>query len=166
MKLAEGTEGTEGADQLLQAAKAKAMRYCAYQERAPAEVKQKLLGLGLDPGQVNTLIEYLVHEGFIHEERFATMFAGGRFRLKKWGKDKIRLALQQKGIAAHYVDAALNSIDANAYLACLDELYHHKKAQVAGLPPLQAKIKLFNFLRGKGYEAELVHQVLQKNGHH
>ena len=147
-------------------ATAKAMRYCAYQERAPKEVLEKVLnlGLGLSHDQAMAVVHHLVQEDFINEARFAALYTGGKFRLKKWGKDKIRVALQQKGIGPQQVEQALAQLNAAQYEACLTELYQHKRQQLGTLPPLQLKQKLFNYLRGKGYETHLIHQLLQDNG--
>jgi regulatory protein len=78
-------------------AHAKIQRYCAYQERSHKEVKNKLYEYGLYPGQVDELLSQLISEGFLNEERFAKAFAGGRFRMKKWGRLKIKNELEFNG---------------------------------------------------------------------
>ena len=66
----------------------KLRQYCAYQERSHYEVEQKLWELG-QPGKVHaTLIAQLIEEDYLNEERFAIQFAGGKFRMKDWGRKK------------------------------------------------------------------------------
>jgi len=74
--------------------------YCAYQERAQQEVRDKLYELGMTMDEVEEIMSDLIAENFLNEERFAVQFAGGHFRIKGWGKVKIQHALQQKGSAA------------------------------------------------------------------
>ena len=73
-----------------QEALAKAMRYCAYQERAPREVAEKLKELGQSPSEVTELLQQLKDDDFVNEQRFAKLFSSGKFRIKQWGKRKIQ----------------------------------------------------------------------------
>ncbi|HTN38810.1 MAG TPA: hypothetical protein VL053_17135, partial [Arachidicoccus sp.] len=63
--------------------------YCAYQERNHYEVKQKLYSYGLFSTDVEVILTGLIVDGYLNEERFARQFAGGKFRMKGWGKMKI-----------------------------------------------------------------------------
>jgi regulatory protein len=74
----------------------KVRKYCAYQERSQQEVRDKFYDLGLHSKEVEQGIVILIEEGFINEQRFAMSFAGGKFRMKQWGRDKIKAALQAK----------------------------------------------------------------------
>ena len=60
---------------------------------------RKLYELGADEEVAEEVIVYLIGENFINEERFAKAFAGGKFRIKKWGKIKIKQALKEKGLS-------------------------------------------------------------------
>src|SRR5260370_41440437 len=78
---------------------AKIFRYCAYQERSHREVKNKLFEYGLRPGEVDEILSHLIIEGFLNEERYAKAFAGGKFRIMKWGKIKIQRELELAGVS-------------------------------------------------------------------
>jgi regulatory protein len=69
--------------------KKKIYHYCAYQERCHQEVRNKLYDLGSTTSEVEEMISHLITEGYLNEERFARAYAGGKFRLKNWGKMKI-----------------------------------------------------------------------------
>ncbi len=76
----------------------KAESYCAYQERCQQEVRDKLYSWGLHEVQVENVIAELIASNFINEERFAKAYAGGKFRIKKWGRVKISIAKLKKRI--------------------------------------------------------------------
>src|SRR5487761_1922976 len=89
--------------------------YCAYQERCHAEVKDKLYSFGLHKNEVEPILSELVSENFLNEERFAIQYAGGKFRIKHWGKIKIKQGLQQKQVSAYCIKKALKEIDEDDY---------------------------------------------------
>lgn len=101
----------------------KIRHYCAFQERTHQEVKQKLSGYGLSWSVANELLSKLIEEGFLNEERFARAFAGGRFRMKGWGKRKITVELKKRGISDYSIRAALREeIPQEAYEACVGKI--------------------------------------------
>ena len=85
-------------------------RYCAYQERCHSEVRNKLLSHGIYGDLLEELIGHLIENNYLNEERFALQYAGGKFRIKKWGKEKIKQALKAKGVSAYSIREALTSI--------------------------------------------------------
>ena len=89
----------------------KAKHYCAYQERCHSEVKEKLYGFGLRKLDVEELMSKLIEEDYLNEERFAVQFAGGRFRLKQWGRVKIKYELKQKQVSEYLIKKAMKTID-------------------------------------------------------
>src|SRR5689334_25253039 len=98
---------------------AKIYRYCAYQERSHQEVRNKLFELGLYQSEVDELLSRLITEGFLNEERFAKAFAGGKFRMKKWGRLKIINELELKGLTRNCIKSGLREIDDGDYNAAL-----------------------------------------------
>src|SRR5690349_1598270 len=101
-------------DSLL-AAFQKAKHYCAYQERCHMEVRDKLYSFGLYRNQVEQLLTQLIEENYINEERFAIAYAGGKFRMKQWGKEKIKYALKQKRVSDYCIRKALAAISNSDY---------------------------------------------------
>jgi len=81
----------------------KAKNYCAYQERCHSEVKDKLYGFGLNKNETEQIISTLIEENYLNEERFAISFAGGHFRIKNWGRIKIKIALKQKKVSDYCI---------------------------------------------------------------
>jgi regulatory protein len=137
-------------------AKRKIYRYCAYQERCHQEVKNKLYELGLNTSQVNELLAHLIAEGFLNEERFAKAFAGGKFRLKKWGKLKIEHELQARGLTPNCIRIALREIDDSAYQKTLSQLVRKKIEEYPAENLFKLRHKIAKAIILKGFEPDKV----------
>lgn len=137
-------------------AKLKAAAFCAYQERTQQEVRSKLYNMGLYGDEVEELIVELITEGFINEERFVKTYAGGKFRIKHWGRLKIETTLQAKGISKRCIEAGLNGIDDEEYLEKLDFLIRKKISTIKDEDEIKTKYKLANYLLSKGFESPLI----------
>ncbi|MDP2089815.1 MAG: regulatory protein RecX [Flavobacteriaceae bacterium] len=133
--------------------------YCAYQERCHQEVEQKLFDYGVYQNDRAQIIYHLITQNFLNEERFAKGFSRGKFNIKHWGRNKIKLALQQRNIAAFLVDVGLKEIDEDDYLTILSKEMDKKLNTITEKDPWKRKKKLFNYLMQKGYEYPLIEQV-------
>lgn len=134
--------------------------FCAYQERTQQEVREKLETYGLDSDETEELIVRLLQENYVNEERFAKTFAGGKFRLKKWGRLKIKAELKARGLSAYCVQKGMDEIDPDDYWDALVQLAEKKNAAEKGGDPLARKQKTVRFLMGKGYEQDLVWEAV------
>ncbi|SDK69100.1 regulatory protein [Catalinimonas alkaloidigena] len=143
------------------AAYARIARYCAYQERSPKEVRDKLRSYGLTSQEVEELTDRMIDENYLHEARFAEAYAGGKFRLKKWGRVRIRMGLRQHGIADSLIEESLAALDAVDYRATLQQLAQKKAASLTAEEPLLRKQKLVAYLLNKGYEPDLVWPLVE-----
>ena len=138
----------------------KLKHYCGYQERCHYEVKQKLYDLGVRRADHDEIIATLIEEGYLNEERFAIAFAGGKFRLKQWGRVKIRYELKQKQVSEYSIKKALKQIVEEDYMECLRKLAEEKYAELKGQQYLVRKKKTIDYLIGRGYEFDLVTGIL------
>ena len=134
----------------------KIRNYCAYQERAHKEVKQKLFDFGLASDEVGEIISRLITEGFLNEERFAKAFAGGKFRMKKWGRIKIQNELEMLGLTNRCITRGLKEIDERDYRDTLKKLLEKKDTSLEGENAFKKKDKLARYAISKGYEPEMV----------
>lgn len=137
-------------------------RFCAYQERAQQEVRDKLYDYGMTKDQVEEILSNLISENFLNEERFAFQFAGGHFRIKGWGKVKISHALKQKRVSPYNIKKALQSIDLDAYDKTLNALATKKWNSLKGERGLSKMAKTQAFLYQRGFEPQLIQPILQK----
>jgi regulatory protein len=143
----------------------KLKHYCAYQERCHSEVKEKLYSFGLRKTEVEQLLSQLIDEDYLNEERFAVQFAGGKFRMKQWGRIKIKYELKQKQVSAYCIKKAMTVIDEETYLKTLEKLAAEKlKTLRSETNHFIRKRKLQDYLLQKGYEPELI-QPLLRNEH-
>jgi len=144
------------------AAMQKAKHFCAYQERCHSEVKEKLYSYGLKKHDVELLLSRLIEEDYLNEERFAIQFAGGRFRLKHWGKIKIRYELKQKQVSEYIINKALKAIDEEDYISLLEKLCQKKWDELAGERKLQRLAKTRSYLLQKGFEPNLISEATKQ----
>ncbi len=140
----------------------KIKHFCAYQERSHHEVKQKLYGFGLYKNDVEELLTRLIEEDYLNEERFAGLYAGGKFRMKQWGKVKITYELKQKGISAYNIRHALQAIDEADYTATLQKLAATKWQQLQGEQYFARQAKTTSYLLQKGFESALIQKAIQQ----
>ena len=142
-------------------AKIKAGNYCAYQERTQQQVRDKLYALGLYGDEVEEVLTDLISENFVNEERFAKAFASGKFKLKHWGRRKIIYELKHRNISPYCMDKALNEISDEEYEIMANELIEKKMHFITGDPYI-VKNKIARYMLNKGFESELVWQILNE----
>tara|TARA_B100000900_G_scaffold415298_1_gene444672 strand:- start:2720 stop:3115 length:396 start_codon:yes stop_codon:yes gene_type:complete len=124
------------------------------------EVLIKLKSWGLIQEAINLLIIELIQFNFLNEERYARSFARGKFRIKKWGKLKIRMALKKRDVYFKCIDLAMLEIDDKTYLITLKELLQKKNDILKETNSYKRKIKLIRYLVNRGYEYDLIHDAL------
>jgi regulatory protein len=138
----------------------KLKHYCGYQERSHSEVREKLFNLGVWKKDHDEIIATLIEENYLNEERFATAFAGGKFRMKHWGRVKIKYELRQKQVSDYSIKKALKQISEDDYRTTLNKLVQNKYASLKDEQYLIRKKKTIDYLIQKGYELELVQAAL------
>lgn len=140
----------------------KLQAYCAYQERCHKEVRQKLLDLGIYGDDVDQIIAELIEDNFLNELRYAIAFAGGKFRVKQWGRHKIERALKQNRISAYCIRKALASeLPEEAYEATLLQVLHKKNRLTKARNEYERRQKLALYAIERGYESELVWKLVR-----
>ena len=139
----------------------KAKQYCAYQERCHTEVKEKLYSFGINKKEVDELLSELISENYLNEERFAILYAGGKFRIKQWGKVKIKYSLKQKQVSEYCIKKALAAIDERDYTKTLEKIFEQKlKTLKAEKNIFVKKRKLQDHLMQKGFETALISSMI------
>lgn len=136
--------------------------YCGYQERSHAEVKEKLFSLGVWKKDHDEIIALLIEEDYLNEQRFAIAFAGGKFRMKHWGRVKIKYALKQKQVSEYNIKKALNQIGEEQYLEVLHKLATEKYTELKNEQWIVRRKKTTNYLLQKGFEPALIAKTIQQ----
>jgi len=124
------------------------------------EVTMKLKSWGLIQEAIDLLIIELIQFNFLNEERYARNYARGKFRIKKWGKLKIRMALKKREVNFKCIDFAMLEIDEKTYLDTLKELLQKKNDVLKETNLYKRKMKLINYLVNRGYEYDLIYDSL------
>ena len=137
----------------------KVLRYCAYQDRCTQEVRNKLATFDMPDSEKEKILKLLVDEGYLDDERYASTFVRSKIHLKKWGVNKIRMALKMKGISDEIISNALSEIDPEIYREELIKVLKAKK--INELDPYKRKAKLAQYAMQKGYEPSLVWDVIR-----
>lgn len=140
----------------------KIKNWCAYQERSQHETRQKLYEYGLFSEDVEAIIAKLIEENFLNEERFALALAGGKFRIKLWGKNKIKAELKKHKVSDYCINKALKSIDAEAYEATLLKVIEKKIKLLKTNNRQKNFYTTLNYLVSRGFESDLGIEALNK----
>ncbi|HEY1040894.1 MAG TPA: regulatory protein RecX [Bacteroidia bacterium] len=144
-----------------EAALLKIQSWCAYQERSQQEARDKLYEYGLWPEAVESIIADLITQNFLNEERFAIAFTGGKFRIKKWGRVKIKIALKQKRVSDYCIKKALQEIDEDEYMKTLEQVIAKKSRELQEKNPIKRKYKLLQYAYSRGFEQDLILDVMK-----
>lgn len=135
--------------------------YCAYQDRCHKEVEQKLRDYGADRDQSEDILLHLIKEDFLNEERYAQSYARGKFRMKKWGRMKIRTELKKNRLSDYCIRKGMEEIDEEEYLDCLINLISKKNRESKVSDLFIRRRRISEFLIRKGYEPDIVWRELK-----
>jgi regulatory protein len=138
----------------------KIMSWCAYQERSHQEVRTKLKQLSVDEEESEGLIARLIAENYLNEERFAMAYAGGKFRIKQWGRNKIKAGLRQQRVSENNIRKALLSLEEEDYLKAVRLLAIKKLETLSTIDRRKKYQSVFSYLIQRGFESELVESTL------
>ncbi len=139
---------------------AKLQKYCAYQDRCHKEVRTKLLQLKVYGEDLENIMSDLIQEDYLNEERYARSYVRGKYRMKKWGREKIRMELKQKQISDYCIKKGFTEIEEGEYLENLESLLEKYVLQYDKHEGYVKRQKIYAALRRKGYTNEEVLAVL------
>lgn len=135
--------------------------YCGYRERCEYEVKQKMYQLGVEQKDYDFYLDYLKANNFLDEDRFIAAFARGKFNIKNWGKRKIVDELKRRHIDEKRILPIVREIDEGIYFLRLQDVMEKKLKSIKEADSLKQRQKLIRFALQKGYEPDLIAEVLK-----
>lgn len=142
--------------------KEKLANFCVYQDRCHWDVEKKMREYDLIPEAKDEIFIYLIQNNFLNEERFVKSFVRGRFNQKKWGRNKIKMALTQRQIPEQLIRIGFEEIDEDEYLKVLKELFVKKQEELKSeTNSFKKNLKLRNYLLQKGFENELIFDLMR-----
>ena len=138
----------------------KIQSYCLYQDRYIKEVKNKLYSFKVSSQLVKNIVEYLIDNDYLNEERYTKMFIQGKLRIKKWGRIKLKYELKSKGIDIKIINEHINQINEEDYIEYFNEFSKNKIKFLNGTLD-QKKRSFINYFTYRGWENELIYQKLR-----
>ncbi len=147
-------------DKIFKSALDRAMRYCSQRELCISDVNAKLESWGVSSKNKEKIINFLIDEKFIDEQRYATAFVKDKFNFNKWGKLKISAHLKSKNIPGEIITSALHNIDNELYFQVLKELLSVRKRSIKAKNKYDLKARLLRFGLSRGFESSLIYEVL------
>ena len=139
----------------------KMAKYCAYQERCVKDVRDKLKTFDILEEEKTKILDYLLDNRFVNDERFAKSFVRGKINQSGWGVNKIRFHLIQKGIDKDIIDEALGQTDNEVYRQHLIDILKAKSKTIKADSDFEKKRKLAAYAMQKGFEGNLIWEVLK-----
>lgn len=140
----------------------KLKKYCAYQERCHQEVRTKLISLKIYGEWLEQIIAELIQEDFLNEERFARSYVRGKYRIKKWGRNKIERELKMRRVSTYCIKKGLTEIEEDVYMEHLSTLIlKYINERKGRYEAMALNKKAFNHAMTKGYEYHLIKETIE-----
>ncbi|MGL6126321.1 regulatory protein RecX [Chryseobacterium artocarpi] len=139
--------------------KLKLVNYCVYQDRCHAEVEQKMKEFLLIDEAKEEIILYLMKENYLNEERFTRSYIRGKFYIKHWGRNKIKMNLKQKQISEKLINMCFDEIYEEDYFKTIQRIYEDYSSKQKGLQEYQRKSKTIKYLMSRGFEYEKINDI-------
>ena len=133
---------------------------CAQAEHCEKEMRDKLKRWDVDDAAQERIIQRLISERYIDDERYARAFVKDKIRYNKWGQRKVQQGLWQKHIAPEIQQRVLDEIDENEYLDVLRPLLRQKRKTIKAQNDYELNQKLVRFAFGRGFTFDIIRQCL------
>ncbi|MEA3461955.1 MAG: regulatory protein RecX [Bacteroidota bacterium] len=138
----------------------RAAALCSSQEQCSSHIRTKLNQWKVSDPDADKIIELLKKEKFLDDARYATFYVRDKYRFNGWGKIKLAVMLRQKEIPSPYIEEALSQIDPEHYKQTCERLISEKSATLKESNQFKRKGKLFRYAAQRGFESDLIHQIL------
>lgn len=135
---------------------------CAKAERCSEEIRQKLRRMGLEYADTERIITSLTERRFIDDRRFTRAFVRDKVAFARWGKRKIAQALYAKRIDREIIKEALNDVEDEVYMSNLQHIIKQKIKTMTDADSYEGKTRIFRFAASRGFEPDLVAQVIRQ----
>lgn len=145
-----------------ESALSQAMFICSRQEKCCFDIRKKLRDWEISCDDQDKIIQSLIDEKFINEERYTNFYVRDKFRFNRWGRIKIAHHLKQKQIPEYLISDSLDQLNDVEYSEMLSDLLSSKIKTIREEDPYQLRAKLFRFAQGRGFESQLSLQIIDK----
>lgn len=133
---------------------------CAQAEHCQQEMRDKMKRWELDETAQNRVIDRLVKERYVDDERYARAFVKDKIRYNKWGYRKVQQGLWLKRIDSDIQQRVLDEIDESEYLEVLRPLLKQKRNSIKANSDYELNQKLVRFALSRGFGFDIIRQCL------
>ena len=133
---------------------------CAQAEHCQYEMLEKMRRWELDDEAQARVMQRLVSERYVDDERYARAFVKDKVRYNKWGRRKVEQALWQKHIDEDIRQQVLDEIDDEEYISVLRPLLRQKRRSTKAANDYQLNQKLMRFALGRGFTFDIIRQCI------
>lgn len=137
---------------------ARLQQLCSIKEYCKYDLSKKLNQWGIEDG--TAILARLEEDKFLDEQRYAQAYVNDKWKFSKWGRQKISYALRGKQIPENYVAIAFSDMDEEAYREMIKAEVNKKRKSLKADDPYKFKQKLYRFSQSRGYEMDIVSEVL------
>ena len=134
----------------------KASYYCSLSEHCIKKVREKLVQWETPKEFIDPIIEKLLEQDYINEERFSRAFVKDKFRFNHWGRIKIQTHLRALEISSENIARAMQEINEDEYAEILDEIVEKKRKTIKKGTDPEVRAKLLRHALSRGFEYEII----------
>ena len=133
---------------------------CARGEHCQSEMLEKMRQWGVEPEAQARVIERLVRERYVDDERFCRAFVRDKIEYNHWGRRKVEQALWLKHIDEDIVRRTLDEVDPQTYIDILRPMLKQKQRSVTGKSDYERYMKLLKWAVGRGFTTDIIRQCI------
>lgn len=133
---------------------------CSQAEHCTYEMLEKMRRWEIADDAQARIMEYLVREKFVDDERYCRLFVKDKIRYNKWGRRKVEQALMQKRISRDIYQPVLEEVDDEEYLTILKPLLQNKRRQLKAMSEYEANGRLIRFAISRGFTMDIIRQCI------
>ncbi len=133
---------------------------CAQAEHCQYEMLEKMRRWELPDDAQARVLQRLISELYVDDERYARAFVKDKVRYNKWGRRKVEQALWQKHIADDIRQQVLDEVTDQEYLRVLQPLLKQKRKTVTARSDYELNQKLVRFALSRGFTYDIIRQCL------
>ena len=133
---------------------------CARAEHCQYELTEKMRRWGMSDEAQARVMQRLVSERYVDDERYTQAFVRDKIRYNKWGRRKVEQALWQKHIDKDIREQILNEVDDDEYLSVLRPLLKQKQKTLKGGTDYERNQKLVKFALQRGFTYDIIRQCI------
>jgi regulatory protein len=133
---------------------------CAQAEHCQWEMLEKMRRWELSDEAQARVMERLMKERYVDDERYARAFVKDKVRYNKWGRRKVEQALWQKHIGDSVRQQVLDEVDDDEYISILRPLLQQKRRSTKAASDYELNQKLIRFAVSRGFTMDIIKQCI------